>query len=207
MKPTSATAPTSSKGDELGQLMLRYATGETAVFSRLYPPIAQYVTRVLRRYLRSDEAVNDALQMVFVRGHRTRARFEPQRATRQGVLSWYGGIAKFVAFDELRGTQRRVRRLEHASRRGTTYMAESKALSSSPEELLESRQDERTRAHELRAAMRRLTASQREVLELLYLRDMDFPEVSRRLHVSTGTLRVRAHRGRAQLRGHLAATS
>ncbi len=187
----------------MGQLMLRYSNGDMQAFRSLYRRMASSVRRVLGRYLFTADAVDDAAQKVFARAHRARRRFQPERATPRGVVAWYSGIAKFVAFDELRARRRRNLHLERAEHWGLSGLAESELLSSSPEELVGSERASQVRGRRLRLAMQDISPAQRDLLERLYLREMDFREVSRELGVPAGTLRVRAHRGRANLRRNL----
>jgi RNA polymerase sigma-70 factor (ECF subfamily) len=49
-------------------------------------------------------------------------------------------------------------------------------------------------------ALRKLSPNQRAAIVLRYLMDLDVSEVARRMGISTPTVRVHIHRGRARLR-------
>jgi RNA polymerase sigma-70 factor, ECF subfamily len=102
------------------------------------------------------------------------ARAVARRDALRDPLAWIYRVAFRVAIDEIRRDRRRA------------VMVDAPAA---PPELAR-----------LVDALRKLSPNQRAAIVLRYLMDLDVSEVARRMGISTPTVRVHIHRGRARLR-------
>ncbi len=179
---------------ELVELMKRYLRDDTAAFEALYARIQPVLRGVFRRLGVPDDRRDDLSQDVYVRAHRSRAQFDPARATDASIAAWYRRITEGVWFDRLRKESRRARR-----ERNYEFMARLPSGPGNDPRCPERRvlaDEARTR---VRRAMSGLSRSQRQTLEYVRLQELTFAEASEELGVSVGALRVRAHRGHRAL--------
>lgn len=140
------------------------------------------------RFVRAD--AEDALHLAYLKVLDGRARF----AGRSSVRTWLFGV--------IRRTAGEVRRRELA-RRVLTGRIVIEALSAPPlpDELVAA---ERERAH-VRSVLQRISARQREVLELVCHQALTLDEAAAVLGISPGTARKHYERGKTALRAALAA--
>jgi RNA polymerase sigma-70 factor, ECF subfamily len=136
---------------------------------------------------RRDEA-EDVLQTTYLLIYEGRARYEG-RAT---LKTWLFGVIRNVARSHWR--RRLLRRRFETS--ATDAMLEVPAANESAPI------DSMARRHVL-AALARLPARQREVLELVFHRDLTIEEAARVQGISLGTARTHYERGKARLRREL----
>lgn len=164
-------------------LMARYVRGDAAAFSALFDRYGPRLGRAVRRQVRSPEDAREIVQQTFLQLHRARFDFQEGRALRPWIYT--------ICFNLRREHFRRRRRRPEA-----------------PLEL-DGRSDPRTealdllaaeRALEVRRAVSRLPAGQREVIELHWFEEMPFQEIGEVLGASTTAVKVRAHRGYERLR-------
>jgi RNA polymerase sigma-70 factor, ECF subfamily len=102
------------------------------------------------------------------------ARAVARRDALRDPLAWIYRVAFRVAIDEIRSERRRGSIID---------------VSSPPPELAG-----------LVDALRKLSPNQRAAISLRYVMDLDVSEVARRMGISSPTVRVHIHRGRARLR-------
>jgi RNA polymerase sigma-70 factor (ECF subfamily) len=102
------------------------------------------------------------------------ARAVARRDALRDPLAWIYRVAFRVAIDEIRSERRRGSIVD---------------VSSPPPELAG-----------LVDALRKLSPNQRAAISLRYVMDLDVSEVARRMGISSPTVRVHIHRGRARLR-------
>lgn len=162
--------------------MERYADGDVAAFDALYEALRTPLTASLRRWLKTDDKVQDALQIAWLKIHGSRARY------RRGapVLPWVMTIARNVALDHLRSKAAQERSLDEE--RAAQIPDENAGFDWSKE-------DEKEVVQAVRAAIEELPASSREVIKLHKLEGRPMAEVARILGIKEGAARVRAHRG------------
>lgn len=144
---------------------------------------------------RQDEA-EEVLQVAYLKVLEGSARF----AGRASFKTFLFGVIRLTALEHWRRWRWGVRRLLAVPDEPTWLDASP----SQEEELLT-----RERAGMLLAALRRLPARQREVLELMFYQGMSVREAGVVMGVATGTAAVHYERGKARLRtlldaGHLA---
>ena len=158
----------------------RLAAGEEGAINECYSALGPMVLGYLRRFVSRDEA-EDVLQRVFYEVWRNRDRYDPARS----LEAWVLGIARKRAIDQLRRRRSNVVPLE-----------ELRDIAGDDGRELAERY---ARATEVRAALERLPAEQREVLTLAYFGDLTQTQVAERLGVPLGTVKARAFRGLRRL--------
>ncbi len=134
----------------------------------------------LRRFVPRDEA-EDVLQRVFYEVWKNRDRYDPARS----LEAWVLGIARKRAIDQLRrrhATIVPIDELRDVAGDDGRELAERYA-----------------RANEVRGALERLPAEQRQVLTMAYFGDLTQAEIADRLGVPLGTVKARAFRGLRRL--------
>ena len=158
----------------------RLAAGEEGAINECYAALGPMVLGYLRRFVPRDEA-EDVLQRVFYEVWRNRDRYDPARS----LEAWVLGIARKRAIDQLRRRRSNVVPLE-----------ELRDIAGDDGRELAERY---ARATEVRAALERLPAEQREVLTLAYFGDLTQTQVAERLGVPLGTVKARTFRGLRRL--------
>jgi RNA polymerase sigma-70 factor (ECF subfamily) len=158
----------------------RLAAGEEGAINECYSALGPMVLGYLRRFVPRDEA-EDVLQRVFYEVWRNRDRYDPARS----LEAWMLGIARKRAIDQLRRRHANVVPLE-----------ELRDIAGDDGRELAERY---ARATEVRAALERLPAEQREVLTLAYFGDLTQTQVAERLGVPLGTVKARTFRGLRRL--------
>jgi RNA polymerase sigma-70 factor, ECF subfamily len=163
-------------------LMERYADGDVSAFDELYEFLRPPLISNLRRWLRADDKVQDALQVSLLKIHASRQRY------RRGapVLPWVMTIARNVALDHLRSRVSQERPLEDEQ---AAQIPDEHPVFDWGEE------DEREVIHAVRNAVEQLPPSSREVIRMHKLEGRSMSEVADILGIKEGAARVRAHRG------------
>lgn len=167
----------------LEHLMERYADGDPRAFDRLFAELEGPVRGSLRRWLRTDDKVDDAFQTTLLKLHASRARY------RRGapVLPWVLTIARNVALDHLRSRVAKERSLDDE--------AAARIPDREVEPPLWRQEDEREVTRAVQNAVDQLPASSRHVVRLHKLEGRSMAEVAEILGIKEGAARVRAHRG------------
>lgn len=179
----------------LHALMERYIDGDQTAFRQLHARLAPRVKSRLGRMIRDEALVDDLVQQTFMRAHQARDRYEVgETHVDRAVEGWYLAISRNVALDYLRHTYRRDRRHAVLEARGEIEgMGVPHEVPNAEEQRIEAEYDA-DRARLVRKAIDQLPVTQREVVDLHKLRGMSMAEISERLGVRQGALRVRAHR-------------
>jgi RNA polymerase sigma-70 factor (ECF subfamily) len=172
------------------------APGECPSFDAIYHEHFAFVWRSLRRLGVGADALDDALQDVFLVVHRRLGDFEGRSALR----TWLFGIVRHVAADR----RRAARRLRAAGLAGDPPEHELPAPSeASPALGAEHRQALR----QLYAMLEQLSDERREVLILADLEGLSVPEIARSLGVNVNTVYTRLRAARRQFEDAVAALS
>lgn len=171
-----------STAASLETLMERYVDGDPSAFDAIFNQLRGPLTGALRRWLRTDDRVDDALQTTLLKLHSSRSRY--QRGA--PVLPWVLTIARNVALDRLRSRQ---------SREWSLSEEEQANLAAAPEEAPWSAEDEREVIAAVHEAIEQLPASSQEVIRLHKIEGRPMSEVAQILGIKEGAARVRAHRG------------
>ena len=167
----------------LEHFMERYADGDYRAFEQLLTELEGPVRGSLRRWLRTDDKVEDALQTTLLKLHASRARYHRGAP----VLPWVLTIARNVALDHLRSRASKEKSLDDETAARIPDREE--------EPLLWRQEDEREVMEAVQNAVDQLPASSREVVRLHKLEGRPMAEVAEILGIKEGAARVRAHRG------------
>jgi len=168
------------KSDE--ELMVAYVAGDAGAFDELFARYAPILLRVMRQQLHSQEEANDLVQQTFLQLHRARHDFRTDAKLRP----WLFTIALNLKREHLRRLKRRPE---------TELTLDGK---SDPKVKGDAGRLEAART--LHFALEKLHPSYREVIELHWLGQLSFSEISDLLGASLSAVKVRAHRGYAALR-------
>ncbi len=154
----------------------------TEIFDRYYPEIHRYVDRRL-----GADAADDITSETFLVAFRKRARFD----TGQGrARPWLYGIATRLVSRHRRDEVRRYRAMARA---GGIHESEDH------EDLVAARITAAAVGDRLAAALAGLSEGDRDVLLLVALADLTYPEVAQALGVKYGTVCSRLSRARKKI--------
>jgi RNA polymerase sigma-70 factor (ECF subfamily) len=186
-KDSRRIVPLASAAGSPEVLMARYQAGDfaaaAALISRMSPPLHRFLAARCTRRADAD----DLLQETWLRIHRVRQTYR----TGEPVLPWFYAIARHVRVDHYRSA-RRSAALERS-------FAELAGTASVPD-------DEGAHAtDELDALLAPLSASQRDVIELLKIAGLSLEEVARATSSSVGAVKQKVHRAYERLRREVGA--
>ena len=170
-------------------LMARAQDGDRGAYRRLLEEITPFLRSLAARRHRDLSDVEDAVQDVLLTLHAIRDTYDPARP----FGPWLVAIANHRLIDRLR-RQGRLRSRE------TALMPEHETFSAGQPNLCEKSLDRR----ELREAVERLPAGQRQAVRLLKLEERSLKEAAAISGMSIGSLKVATHRALKSLRKILA---
>ena len=176
--------------------MRAYVAGSRRAFSRLFAGLAPAVHAFFLRSLRNRTLAEDLVQTTFLKVHRSRHRWTPDRRVRP----WVFAIAAHVRLDELR----RSRGLAETSGDEALEAAEAAGAQEPAEPEAERALFQRGRAERVREALDRLPEGQRAVIHLHRYEELTFAEIAEALGTTEGAVKLRAFRGYERLRASLA---
>jgi RNA polymerase sigma-70 factor (ECF subfamily) len=159
--------------------------GDAAAYRDFLTSILPFVRAVARRYLRSDDAVEDAVQDSLLTLHRVRHTYQPGRP----VKPWLAAIATRRAIDAGR-RQGRIGAREVSDPTAYETFADPAA----------NKEESAEAADSVARMMAELTPKQREALELVKLKEYSLAEASAASGQSVGSLKVNVHRAIGRLR-------
>lgn len=163
-------------------LMAAYQTGERAAFAEIFRRYGPRLARLFRRDMRTADA-DDLVQQTFLQLHRARHDFRTAARLRPWLYT--------IALNTRRQYFRRLGRRSESDVDRETH-GEPVATSGDPETAV--------RDAQLRAALRELPRTQRQVIILHWFEGLTFREVAQVVGASHSAVRVRAHRGYEKLR-------
>jgi RNA polymerase sigma-70 factor (ECF subfamily) len=172
---------------ELCALMEGYLEGRLEAFDGLYAALSGRLRGYLLSLCRDRSLADDLLQDTFLQVHRSRRTYEPGRP----VTPWVFAIARHVFLMKRRSTGRRLRfeeRLASDAASGDVVRDDLRTLAE---------QDE------VRRALSRVPADQREALLLHHVQGWSFAEIAARLGIRVNAAKTRAFRGMKKMKGHL----
>lgn len=172
-------APLAEAADS--ELLMRIASGNEEAFRILWDRFGAGVYTVCRRRLGDAGAAEDATQEAFTSVWRRAGTFDP---TRGSAAAWLYAVARNAAAQLVRRGQA-----------GAT-------LTVLDDQTADAEYDPVIRLAVL-AALARLPATEREVLELAYFEDMTQTEIAKRLRLPLGTVKTRTRSGLHRLAGYL----
>jgi RNA polymerase sigma-70 factor (ECF subfamily) len=160
--------------------------GDAAAFRALFERHAPAVRRFLRDLARDDAYADEATQETFVRAHRRLAALRED----ERVRAWLLGIARRVFLEELR----------RRPRIGDADLDRMEDPRRSPEADLLIAEEVRL----FREALAQLRPDRRGVLLLQLDHGLGYDEIAQVTGLSPAQVRNELHRGRQELRAHLA---
>ena len=164
-----------SLADESTCLVRAMACGDEEALSAFYERFGRYVFSYLLGRLSDAQLAEEALQDVMVAVWRGARGFRGASS----VQTWVLTIARRIAI-----------RAQNRVRADALPLNEESALPDAPD----------SSPAELREALRRLPADQREALELVFYHGLSGAEAARVLGVAEGTVKSRLHRAKVALR-------
>src|SRR5215469_319832 len=176
--PYRSRASVLGVGDGDALLAARLAAGDDLALSEAFDRLAPAVYGCALRVLGDDAAAQDVVQDVFVELWSNPARFDPAAGTLRAYLTV---VARHRAVDLLRSEMRRVARQEHSYR-----LSPGQPDASPYEEVMAS---ETVAA--VRAAIRLLPDSQRQIVELAYFGGLTCREAAQAAGIPEGTAKSR----------------
>ncbi len=172
------------------KLLQRIGQGNRQSFEQFYDRFSRVLFTVAYRLVGNREAAEDVLQEVFVQIWQKAPLYDPRRGK---PLTWAVTFTRYRAIDLLRSKQRRGRLYEDAKQE--TQGTEKFDVCDS---FLAVAADERLDlVHE---AIAKLSADQREAIELAFFGSLTQAEIAERLNQPLGTVKARIRRGLIKLR-------
>jgi RNA polymerase sigma-70 factor (ECF subfamily) len=181
-------------------LVARMAAGDEHALGVLYDRWATTVHTIAYYLLGQADDAEDAVEETFWQAWREAGRYE---ASRGAVSTWLSTIARSRALDRHRARRRRAEEpLDSVtpSSDGSGGVTGSRAPSANPQQEAETSE----RARDVAAALEKLPAEQREVIELAYFGGLSQSEIAARTSLPLGTVKTRARLALEKLRAPLA---
>jgi len=168
-------------------LLQRITNGDQSAMAELYDLTSSLVFGLALRILGERMIAEDVVIEVYAQIWKQAQTYDPQRGS---PLSWLLTMTRSRAIDALRARQR-VRTVEPLE-----TATEAQAQTPSPEEV--STVAERRRV--VSEALARLSAEQRQAIELAYFSDLSHSEIAEKLGQPLGTIKTRIRAGLLRLR-------
>jgi RNA polymerase sigma-70 factor (ECF subfamily) len=177
----------------LTEVLAMVARGDHSAFGTFYDLTSPIVYSLALRMLANPADAEEVTLDVFAKAWRAAATYDSRRGT---VLAWLVTLTRSRAVDRLRSRATREKREESGS-----AMPDAAASAPDPEEQASSQQHRGL----VSAAMAKLSAAQREAIELAFFSGLTHTEISERLAQPVGTIKTRIRQGMLRLRDALAA--
>ena len=191
--PVVAVATTAGAPADL-ELVERIRQGDQAALDLLYKRYSAPVYSLVWKVLQSSEEAEDVALDVFWQVWRQAGRYDPSRGA---PPAWIFTLARSRAIDRLRARKRREDRT--VSIDDPELNIDPLDEKAAPDEVVSFRQNRDA----VRAAMSKLSAVQREAVELAFLQGMTHVEIAEKLGQPLGTVKTRIRQGLIRLRKHL----
>ncbi len=176
------------------ELVGRIRGGDEAALEELYARYSAPVYALVRKILPTPEEAEDVALDVFWQVWRQAERYDPSRGA---PPAWLFTLARSRAIDRLRARGRREERT--VSFDDPDLNLDPLDDGAAPDEVVSFRQNRDA----VRAAMAKLSAVQREAVELAFLKGLTHVEIAARLGQPLGTVKTRIRQGLIRLRAHL----
>lgn len=176
------------------------STGDEYALGALYDRYAKTIHTIAYYLLGQADEAEDAVEETFWQAWRDAGRYETSRGA---VSTWLSTIARSRALDRKRAWRRRAEEpLETVAPASPDAgdRADAMAPAADPQHDAEASE----RARDVAAALGRLPAEQREVIELAYFSGLSQSEIAARTSLPLGTVKTRARLALEKLRAPLA---
>src|SRR5262245_16204473 len=180
-----------TNGDQISELMQRYASGDDAVFEQLYRLMAPRLYRFCLRLAARQPEADDYFQETLLRMHRARATY----LAGSNALCWAFAIARSVYLDRLRYRRRRPEDLGSAND-AAEYVGLRADDRYSPEAAVRARDVRDILTLELS----KMSEKNRVAYVLLKEEGLSVKEAAAVLGTTAAVVRQRAHRAYEQIR-------
>jgi RNA polymerase sigma-70 factor (ECF subfamily) len=171
-------------------LLKRIGQGDRQSFEQLYERFSGVLFSTAYRVLNNQEAAEDVLQDVFVQIWEKAPLYDPARGK---PLTWAVTLTRNKSIDRLRSVQRRNRLHDDVEKQAATVEQFDDRSSLDAVNGVE-------RAQMIRAAIGKLSAEQRQAIELAFFSGLTQTEIAERLNEPLGTIKARIRRGMMRLR-------
>ncbi len=173
------------------ELVARFRAGDESAIRDLYRDYGRVVFAIARRALNDRSLAEEAVQQTFLQAWRAAGSFDPSR----DLAPWIYTIARRVCIDLYRRESRRqAEPLDSVAERDPSLVSQPGGI------------EESWQRWQVRTAIDRLPAEEREVVRLQHLQGFTHQEIAERTGVPLGTVKSRSHRAHrrlATLLGHL----
>lgn len=191
--PAEAVAATAGGPADL-DLVDRIREGDQGALDLLYRRYSAPVYSLVWKVLQNSEEAEDVALDVFWQVWRQAERYDPSRGA---PPAWIFTLARSRAIDRLRARRRREDRT--VSIDDPELNIDPPDEKAAPDDVVSFRQNRDA----VRAAMSKLSAVQREAVELAFLEGMTHVEIAEKLGQPLGTIKTRIRQGLIRLRKHL----
>ncbi|MGY3128659.1 RNA polymerase sigma-70 factor (ECF subfamily) [Agrococcus sp. UYP33] len=178
----------------LEQCLVRAADGDQRAFAELYDATSSRVFGLVLRILVDRAQAEEVAQEVYLEAWRQAKRFDPDRGA---AISWLLQIAHARAVDRVRASQSQRDRDARIGVRDTAV----------PVDMVSEQAEISLEAARARKALRELSDTQREAIELAYFDGLTQTEIAERVGAPLGTVKTRLRDGMVRLRGILGVTA
>ncbi len=176
------------------ELVERIRQGDQGGLDLLYKRYSGPVYSLVWKVLQNSEEAEDVALDVFWQVWRQAGRYDPSRGA---PPAWIFTLARSRAIDRLRARKRREDR--NVSIDDPDLNIDPIDDKATPDDVVSFRQNRDA----VRAAMSKLSAVQREAVELAFLQGMTHVEIAEKLGQPLGTVKTRIRQGLIRLRKHL----
>ena len=185
-RPNADAVPVDSEPD-LSAWMSAAQAGDAEAYRRLLAAILPRVRGIVRSRISDGAAAEDVIQNALLSIHRGRATYRSERP----FIPWMRAIVRNSIIDHFRDRKRRGERELQVVQEEWPDESEDEGVANRPI------------APELQDALAALPEKQREAVTLVQIEGLSVAEAALRAGVSTGALKVRAHRGYRAMRDAL----
>lgn len=173
------------------ELLKQIGLGDRQSFEALYDRFSGVLFSTAFRVLNNQEAAEDVLQDVFIQIWEKAPLYDPSRGK---PLTWAVTLARNKAIDRFRSIQRRNRLRDEVQ-------AETEALGHFSQDKSSFETVASDEANKMvREAIQKLSADQRQAIELAFFSSMTQMEIAEYLKQPLGTIKARIRRGMMKLR-------
>ncbi len=177
------------------ELVHRVKDGDDAAFAQLVRRYQRQVANLIYLTMGSRDGLDDLVQEVFIRVHRSVGRFNFESS----FFSWLYRITLNLCIDEIRRRKlRRVLSLDFLAEDGDHPSFEPPASTTPEDELL--REERRQKVVD---ALQALSPLHRQILILREYQDLPYDEIANILGISVQAVKSRLFRARSELREQL----
>jgi RNA polymerase sigma factor (sigma-70 family) len=185
LPPGPDEAAAARKAEDVS-LLARVRDGDERALEALHARYAGALYSLARQVTRSERSAEDVVQEVFIAVWRSAERFDPAKGS---VSAWLFALARHKAIDAVRREMTVQKRTVEADL----------TLEEAPDDV-DAETWRRIQGEQVREAIGRLPASQREALELAFFAGLTHVEVAERLQIPLGTAKTRIRTALLRLR-------